>query len=164
MKLIILVVTIIFLITGCCSVSKQFETETTSSNQISECDDVSKQFGTESTYSNQSIHVAETERSLIPNTIEFPIDYSNIKIKENINSVSTAKEAENIATYIIEEFHKNNKFSDFKLVATIHSKKDNTWRFEYNENPNNIWIDSGSLFVTINAQDGRIINAWIEEG
>ena len=99
-------------------------------------------------------------------SIEFPVDISLMFTKKSkpINSNQAAIE---LAMELIGECHKKGQFSDFTLLAIVHSEHDNMWYFEYsidqqNENAENL-VDCGNFNVAVDGSAGNIIRAWIEE-
>lgn len=85
--------------------------------------------------------------------IEFPVNSREIEIPANVKSISTREDALCIGTAIIENCRSNHKFSDYVLVATVHSTSDNIWCFDYSIDQHdkdvNDLIDCGGFHVAI---------------
>lgn len=115
----------------------------------------------------EDIYITEIDRFNIEwDQIPFPIDF-NEEVLQEIESIGTNKNAVEIGTNIIEEFHRDGKLSEYTLIAITHSTEDNVWCFEYsidqrNKNIDNL-IDCGCLYVAIDGNNGTLIKAWLEE-
>ena len=99
-------------------------------------------------------------------SIEFPVDIS-LMIKKKSKPINSNQAAIELAMELIGECHKKGQFSDFTLLAIVHSEHDNMWYFEYsidqqNENAENL-VDCGNFNVAVDGSAGNIIRAWIEE-
>lgn len=115
----------------------------------------------------EDVYITEIDRFNIEwDQIPFPIDF-NEEVLQEIESIGTNKNAVDIGTNIIEEFHRDGKLSEYTLIAITHSTEDNVWCFEYsidqrNKNIDNL-IDCGCLYVAIDGNKGTLIKAWLEE-
>ena len=147
MRKITFLIFLIFLLVGCSNISKS---SIPNENDIME-----------------DIYITEIDRFNIEwDQIPFSINL-NEEVSQEIELISTNKNAVDIGTNIIEELHKDGKFSEYTLIAITHSTEDNVWCFEYaidqrNKNIDSL-IDCGSLYIAIDGNEGTLIKAWLEE-
>lgn len=147
MKIITFLMLLIYLLVGCSNISN---------SSLTRENDIMK-----------DICITEIDRFNIEwDHIQFPIDF-NEKTLQEIESIGTNKNAVDIGTNIIEEFHRDGKFSEYTLIAITHSTEGNVWCFEYSidqqyKSIDNL-IDCGCLYVAIDGNKGALIKAWIEE-
>ena len=144
---LIFLIFLIFLLVGCSNISK---------SSIPKENDIM-----------EDIYITEIDRFNIEwDQIPFSINL-NEEVSQEIELISTNKNAVDIGTNIIEKLHKDGKFSEYTLIAITHSTEDNVWCFEYaidqrNKNIDSL-IDCGGLYIAIDGNEGTLIKAWLEE-
>lgn len=147
MRKITFLIFLIFLLVGCSDVPN---------NGMSRANDIMK-----------DVNITEIDRFNIEwDQILFAVDF-NEELLQEIESIDTNKNAVDIGTNIIKEFHRDGKLSEYTLIAITHSTEDNVWCFEYsidqrNKNKEDL-VDCGCLYVAVDGNKGTLIKAWLEE-
>ena len=100
-------------------------------------------------------------------SIEFPVDSKEIVIPDGVSCIITKVDAITIGEAIIQNFWRNDTFTDYILVSVVHSTEDNIWRFDYSvdqrKETDGTYLLCGGLSVAIEGNNCSVVKAWVEE-
>lgn len=110
----------------------------------------------------------EDEQNIMWDQIQFPVDLKGMGTCDSEQEIKYKQQAQKVAVSILESCQDNGEFLDYVLLSITHFTQDNIWRFEYSIDQRTVQpddlIDSEGLYVAVDGNTGRLIQAWMEEG